>query len=141
MLLLTSCGTPALPTPAGGAAAPAAGAPAAPAAPAASNAPAGLKDIPRNRTLIMAGLGGEQPGAFTDVNLFNSYAPGLSRSGFTQGCTEGLFYYNMLADKFIPWMGESYKFNDDFTEVVVTLRKGVEWSDGQPFTAKDVAFS
>ena len=143
MLLLTSCGTPALPTPAGGAAAPAAnsGQAAAPAAPAASNAPAGLKDIPRNRTLIMAGLGGEQPGAFTDVNLFNSYAPGLSRSGFTQGCTEGLFYYNMLGDKFIPWMGESFKFNDDFTEVVVTLRKGVEWSDGQPFTAKDVAFS
>src|SRR3954463_5140279 len=129
MLLLTSCGTPALPTPAGGAATPAAnsGQAAAPPAPAASNAPAGLKDIPRNRTLIMAGLGGEQPGAFTDVNLFNSYAPGLSRSGFTQGCTEGLFYYNMLGDKFIPWMGESFKFNADYTEVVVTLRKGVEW--------------
>ncbi|MDQ3248285.1 MAG: ABC transporter substrate-binding protein, partial [Chloroflexota bacterium] len=95
----------------------------------------------RNRTLIMAGLGGEHPGGFTDIELFNTYAPGLSRSGFTQGCTEALFYYNMLGDEFIPWMAEGFEFNDDFTEVTVTVRAGVEWSDGIPFTAKDIAFS
>jgi len=138
VMLLTSCGTPALPTPAGQA--PAAGGQAA--APAGGgSAPAGLKDIPRNRTLIMAGLGGEQPGGFTDIDLFNPYAAGLSRSGMYQACTEGLFYYNMIGDKFIPWIAEDYKYNADFTEVNVKLRQGVEWSDGQPFTAKDVAFS
>jgi peptide/nickel transport system substrate-binding protein len=103
--------------------------------------PAGLADIPRNRTLIMAGLGGEHPGGFTDIELFNTYAPGLSRSGFYQACTEGLFYYNMLGDDFIPWTAEGYQYNEDFTEVVVTVRDGVTWSDGTPFTANDIAFS
>lgn len=137
-LVLTGCGTPALPD---------ANAPAAEsggeqaAAPDAAAEATGLKDVARNRTLIAAGLGGEHPGGFTDVELFNTYAPGLSRSGFTQACTEGLFYYNMLGDDFIPWMAEGYEFNDDFTEVIVTLRSGVEWSDGEPFTANDVAFS
>jgi peptide/nickel transport system substrate-binding protein len=137
-LLLTSC--------AGGGAAPAPAAPAAesgqaaaPAAPAASTE--GLAEVPRNRTLIMAGLGGEHPGAFTDVDLFNSYVPGLSRSGYYQACNEGLFYYNMIGDEFIPWMAESFEYNEDFTEVVVTLREGVQWSDGEAFTAEDVAFT
>jgi len=136
-LLLTSCGTPALPG----------AAPAAPsggegtAAPAAAGEPASLKDVPRNRTLILAGLGGEHPGAFTDVDIFNPFSLTYSRSGYTQACTEGLFYYNMLGDEFIPWMAEGYEFNDDFTEVTVTLREGVEWSDGEPFTANDIVFS
>ncbi|MEZ4620237.1 MAG: ABC transporter substrate-binding protein [Caldilineaceae bacterium] len=112
-----------------------------PAAPAAEGQPAGLPDVPRNRTLIIAGLGGEHPGGFTDIELFNSYTPGISRSGFTQTCTEGLFYYNMIGDEFIPWIGESFTYNDEFTEVVVKIREGVEWSDGVPFTANDVAFS
>ena len=52
------------------AAAPAAGKPAD--APAASAAPpGGVAQIPRNRTLIMAGLGGEHPGGFTDIDNFN----------------------------------------------------------------------
>jgi peptide/nickel transport system substrate-binding protein len=38
-------------------------------------------------------------------------------------------------------MGESYEFNEDFSEVTVKIRQGVEWSDGTPFTANDVAFS
>jgi len=98
LLLLSACGTPELP-----AAAPAAdsssGGDTQQAAPAdAAAQPEGIPDVPRNRTLIMAGLGGEHPGGFTDIELFNSYAPGLSRSGFTQGCTEALFYYNMIGD-------------------------------------------
>ena len=63
-LVLTGCGTPALPD---------ANAPAAEsggeqaAAPDAAAEATGLKDIPRNRTLISAGLGGEHPGGFTDT--------------------------------------------------------------------------
>jgi peptide/nickel transport system substrate-binding protein len=141
VLLLSACGTPELAPPAEQAPASDSATGGEQAAPAEGDQPAGLSDIPRNRTLIMAGLGGEHPGGFTDIELFNPYAPGLSRSGFTQACTENLFYYNMLGDEFIPWLGESFEFNDDFTEVVITLRAGAEWSDGTPFTANDVAFS
>lgn len=100
-----------------------------------------LAQVPRNRTLIMAGLGGEHPGGFTDVDNFNPYAPGLSRSGLYQAATEPLFYYNMLGDEFIPWLGEGYEYNPGFTEITVKIRNGVTWSDGTPFTARDVVFS
>ena len=67
-------------------------------APAAEEAAAGIPDVPRDRTLIMAGLGGEHFGGFTDVDLFNYFDINISRGGFTQACTEGLFYYNMIGD-------------------------------------------
>jgi len=102
----------------------------------------GLKPVPRNRTLIMAGLGGEHPGAFLDVENFNVYAPGgISRSGLYQSANEGLFYANMLdATQIHPWLAEEWQYNDDFTVLDIKIRKGVEWSDGHPFTARDPAF-
>ena len=103
--------------------------------------PGALKEVPRNRTLIMAGLGGEHPGGFTDVDNYNIWVPGFSRSGYSNVAAQPLFYYNMMKDEFIPWNGESYEYNKDFTEVAVRIRKGVAWSDGTPFTSKDVAFT
>jgi peptide/nickel transport system substrate-binding protein len=107
----------------------------------AAGAPANVPNVPRNQTLIMAGLGGEDVGGFTDVDNFNHYSPGLSRSGLYQAATEPLFYYNMLGDEFIPWIGESYQYNSDYTQITVKIRQGVTWSDGQPYTAKDPAFT
>jgi peptide/nickel transport system substrate-binding protein len=114
---------------------------AAAAGPALAAIPGNIPDVPRNRTLIMAGLGGEDFGGFTDLGNYNSFQPGLSRSGWYQAGTEGLFYYNMLGDDFIPWLAESYAYNADYTQLTVKIRQGVEWSDGVPFTAKDVAFT
>jgi peptide/nickel transport system substrate-binding protein len=111
------------------------------AAPGAAAVPAGLKAVARNRTVITAGLGGEAVGGYTDVDNQNPYLPGFSRSGYNNGAAEPLFHYMMLSDKFIPWLAESYTFNADYTEVAIKLRPDVTWSDGQPFTTKDVAFT
>ena len=100
---------------------------------------AGFKDVPRSKTLIMAGLGGEHPGAFTDVENFNAHAGGISRSGLYQAGTEGLFYYNMLTGEIMPWLALDFEYDAGFTGVTVNLRDGIEWSDGTPFTATDVA--
>ena len=116
-------------------------APAGAATPTAAAAPAGLKAIPRNRTMISAGLGGEHVGGYTDIDNQNSYLVGMSRGGHNTGAAEPLFHYMMLSDKFIPWLAESYKYNDAFNEVAIKIRSGVYWSDGTPFTAKDVAFT
>ncbi|WP_421869088.1 ABC transporter substrate-binding protein [Motiliproteus sp.] len=40
----------------------------------------------------------------------------------------------------VPNVAKSWEWNDDFTVLKVMLRKGHKWSDGQDFTAEDVAF-
>ena len=40
----------------------------------------------------------------------------------------------------VPNVAKSWKWNDDFTQLTFTLRKGHKWSDGAPFTAEDVQF-
>ena len=65
--------------------------------------PGAIAKVPRNRTLIMAGLGGEHFGGFTDIEMFNPFVSGLSRSGLYQSGTEGLFYYNMIGDTSPPF--------------------------------------
>src|SRR5437660_12525526 len=84
---------------------------------------------------------GEHFGGFTDLGNYNSFSPTISRSGWTQAATEGLFYYNMLGDDFIPWLATDYQYNADYTQLTVHIRPGAEWADGVPFTAKDVAFT
>jgi peptide/nickel transport system substrate-binding protein len=42
----------------------------------------------------------------------------------------------------MPWLAAGpEQWNEDFTEVVIPIREGVEWSDGTPFTAEDAAFT
>ncbi len=40
----------------------------------------------------------------------------------------------------VPNVAKSWKWNDNYTEITFTLRKGHKWSDGAPFTADDVTF-
>jgi peptide/nickel transport system substrate-binding protein len=54
---------------------------------------------------------------------------------------EPLFYDNPYTGNVTPLLGTSYKWEDNNLELVVTTRSGVTWSDGQPFSAKDVAFT
>jgi peptide/nickel transport system substrate-binding protein len=129
----------------------AAEAPAGPAAPAPADqqaaAPAevpasveGLASVPRERTLILMWAGTD--GQFTDVGLANAYATG-GQGGHRAipGGFEPLFYYSAFADEVVPWLATGAEYNDDFTELTITIREGVEWSDGTPFTANDVAFT
>ncbi len=103
---------------------------------------AGLANIPRNRTLIMdcaeSNICG---GQIQDYNSFNPFLPGTtSRTGYNF-LYEPLYYYNAFRDEVIPWIATGHEFNDDYTELVVRIREGVEWSDGTPWTAHDVVFT
>ena len=40
----------------------------------------------------------------------------------------------------VPNVAKSWEWNDDFTQLTFSLRKGHKWSDGAPFTAEDVKF-
>ncbi|WP_295014759.1 ABC transporter substrate-binding protein [uncultured Microbacterium sp.] len=40
-----------------------------------------------------------------------------------------------------PWLASKVAWNDDYTQLTVTPREGVTWSDGKPFTADDIVFT
>lgn len=71
---------------------------------------------------------------------FNPYSP--SNIGGTGTIFEGLFFVtNVNNDPYTPLLGTDYTWNADGTQLDVTLREGVTWSDGEAFTADDVAFT
>ena len=98
----------------------------------------GLKDVPREKTLIL--MFGGNVGQFPDASLGNVYG-GLSHQNGVASMLEPLAYYCAFAAKEILWLAESYQYNPTYTELTIKVRKGAEWSDGVPFTAKDVAFT
>ncbi len=40
----------------------------------------------------------------------------------------------------VPNVASDWEWNEDFTELTLTLREGHKWSDGEPFTADDIVF-
>ena len=100
--------------------------------------------VPRNRTLVMdcsdvSNCGGQMK----DFDKFNPFIPGaVSKTGWNF-LYEPLYFYNAYkaTDNLIPWIAERHHFNEDYTEVTVEIRAGVEWSDGMPWTARDLVFT
>ena len=108
-------------------AAPAAAEPGAPAAAAVAesaveSAP-GVRQVPREKTLIY--LQQSQDGQLLNSELGNPYTPGSQGHRAVTGAHEPLFFYSAFADEFIPWIATGYEYNEDFTELVVSIREGV----------------
>ncbi|MCS6774494.1 MAG: ABC transporter substrate-binding protein [Thermoflexales bacterium] len=102
-------------------------------------APVNLKEVPRNRTLIVnyGGAGGQ----FTNQGITNPWGLGFNHQEGNSLLWEPLFYYSVFADKEIPWLAESGTYNADYTELTIKMRPGAEWSDGVPVTSADVKYT
>ena len=100
-----------------------------------------LDDVPRDRTLILMNGGPNQYSLFDNQN---PYIPG-SDQGFHMGTLPAMFepliMYNVLTGEYENWLAESWEYDDSFTALTVKIREGIEWADGVPFTAHDVAFT
>lgn len=71
---------------------------------------------------------------------FNPYSP--SQIGGIGTIYESLFFVtNVNSDPYTPLLGTEYSWSDDGTQLSVTLRDDATWSDGEAFTADDVAFT
>ncbi len=82
----------------------------------------------------------EQTGAF--VRNFNPLLEaGDVRWPARHSMYEPLMVYEPLRGDYVPWLATGCAFAPDHTELTCTLRTGVQWSDGKPFSAKDVAFT
>ena len=81
--------------------------------------------LPRQETLFTSGTAW---GPFASFNPLRT-----ERSTGTVGLLyETLFRYDPLADKYIPWLATSGKWVG--RTYVLTVRPGVKWNDGKPFT-------
>jgi peptide/nickel transport system substrate-binding protein len=138
----TTAPAAAAPTPAGAAAAPTTAPAAAAAAPTAAKPAAAAGQpapVPRNKQLILMWAGKE--GKYTDYELWNPFAPDANHQNGPGLFHEPLYYYSGFANKEIPWLAESYQYAPDFKSLTIKTRAGITWSDGTPFSAKDVAFT
>jgi peptide/nickel transport system substrate-binding protein len=99
-------------------------------------------EVPRNRTLIITPWS-DTTGPLRNPDNWNFYLSGNSNLRHMGGKTnfEALMYTNLNTGELVPWQAETFEYNEDFTSITVNLRQGVEWSDGTPFTCKDVKFT
>ncbi len=57
------------------------------------------------------------------------------------GIYEPLYIYNPIKADWVPWLATSYRWVNNNKKLLFTIREDVEWSDGIPFSANDVAYT
>jgi len=70
------------------------------------------------------------PGALVDILVYKTMFNNLVQYELVDGAIE------IVGD-----LAESWESNDDLTEYTFTLREGITWHDGTPFTVDDVIFT
>ena len=95
-----------------------------------------LKDVPRNRTLVL-GWSISSP-----IGVTNPWAiPGYTHQEGNNFMWEPLYYFAIFADKEIPWLAQSMKYSSNFTVLTIKMNPKAMWSDGVPVTSSDVVFT
>ena len=100
-------------------------------------ASAGAQEVAREDTVIF-----DLDRTIKDPENFNWMTPGTKRMhGAHQAMWEPLFILNYGTGTLDPWLATGYEPNAGSTEFTISLRPGIEWSDGESFNADDVVFS
>ena len=96
--------------------------------------------LPREETLYFAG---QQWGAVNSWNIVgtnqnNAMAIAGNAGGYRTTMFETLFMFNPLTGEKTGLLADAYEWNEDLTEMTVSLKDAAHWSDGTPVTAADV---
>ncbi|MBE6922658.1 MAG: ABC transporter substrate-binding protein [Ruminococcaceae bacterium] len=97
--------------------------------------------LPRNETLYFAG---QQWGTVNSWNVIgtnqnNAMAIAGGASGYRSLMFETLYMYNPLDGGLYGLLAnDDYAWNEDMTQMTMTIKDAAKWSDGTPVTAADV---
>jgi peptide/nickel transport system substrate-binding protein len=123
----------------------------------AAQSPKALKEAPQLAELVRAGKLppvaeriGQDPLVIKPVHQVGKYG-GTWRRGFTgpadfwngYRCCSGpdtLLFWDYTGDKPVPNIAKGWEMGDGGRTLTLHLRRGMKWSDGQPFTADDFLF-
>src|SRR5512136_3370434 len=95
--------------------------------------------FPRRETLLVRQLTG-RVGTPDNMNLWVGWK--WQDRGLQNLADEPLWSVDFATGNIINGLADGdAKYNADFTECEIPLRQGVTWNDGEPFTAKDVAYT
>jgi peptide/nickel transport system substrate-binding protein len=82
----------------------------------------------------------EQTSSF--VRNFNPLTPAAAARWPTlAGVYEPLFVFNSVKSVQVPWLATGFEWREGNRVLRVTTRDSVRWSDGRPFSARDVVFT
>ncbi len=57
------------------------------------------------------------------------------------GIYESLYLNNPITTDWVPWLATNYEWENNNKKLLFTIRPNVQWSDGEPFSAHDVAYT
>lgn len=92
---------------------------------------------PREETLVM------HMGETQVWDIFNPFIANgeVVHYGLHQFCREPFFIDDFMTGELVPWLAESYEYNEDFTEFTIKTRPEAKWNDGTPMTSEDWKFT
>jgi peptide/nickel transport system substrate-binding protein len=76
----------------------------------------------------------------TFTRNFNPFSP-TAAPMTQQAIYEPMLVFNPADSTTTPWLATEWKEAKDGSGITFTLREGVKWSDGEPFTAADVVYT
>jgi peptide/nickel transport system substrate-binding protein len=82
-----------------------------------------------------------QEPAISWIQNFNPLIPHGARWPTKHGVYEPMMIYNPLSAEWVPWLATAAHWTEDNTQLRVTTRSDVRWSDGALFDSQDVAFT
>jgi peptide/nickel transport system substrate-binding protein len=103
----------------------------------AASAPAGgsITSFPRNQTVYTSGT------LYNPPSTWNPFNVGTYSTGAQGLIYEPLFLYDPVKNTYVPWLAASGTWNSANTVYTIKVRDNVKWSNGQPLTGADVAYS
>jgi len=95
------------------------------------------QEYPREQTLILY-MHDRNP----NPEQMNMYLPGNAYGWLSNvGCNNQLWFFNADNGSIDMWLATGYEYGPNYKSLTISLRKGVTWSDGEPFSADDVIFT